>query len=312
MHTPTTLLNRLLSRGKFRHLQVLLQLAELGSVQRTAQAIGMTQSSVTQTLAYVEQLLEVRLFDRHARGVRPTLACTDLLPVARQLMLGLADGAAVLAARRNRGEGYVRVIASASALHGLLLDALPPFSQQHPGIQVHLWEAEGDDQLLAIARQEVDLAVCREPAVPPQGWSFEALRPDSFVVVCRAQHPLAGVRTPSWKVLGAHRWLVLPTGLAARQRFDEMAQRFAAAPELHPLVTRAAPMLWRLLLQEDLLALLPHNLARPMLVAGTLVSLCAGPPPALAPLGLLSPVVQPSAAALRLQAFLQQQARTGA
>ena len=38
----SVLLSRLLARGKFRHLQVLLRLAELGSVQRTADAIGVT------------------------------------------------------------------------------------------------------------------------------------------------------------------------------------------------------------------------------------------------------------------------------
>ena len=48
--SATVLLNRLLARGKFRHVQALLRLAELGSVQRAADAIGVTQSSVTQTL----------------------------------------------------------------------------------------------------------------------------------------------------------------------------------------------------------------------------------------------------------------------
>jgi len=137
----STLLNRLLSRGKFRHVQVLLQLAELGSVQRTADAIGMTQSAVTQTLAYLERLLDVRLFERHARGVRPTPACTDLLPVARQLMLGMADVAGAVDARRRQGLGFVRVLASVSAIHGVLVDALPAFAQAQPAIRVQLAEA---------------------------------------------------------------------------------------------------------------------------------------------------------------------------
>jgi len=49
-------------RGKFRHIQVLLKLAELGSIQRTAESIGITQSAVTQTLAYLEEMLETPLF----------------------------------------------------------------------------------------------------------------------------------------------------------------------------------------------------------------------------------------------------------
>eukprot|EP01041_Mallomonas_annulata_P030950 gene30950-53179_t len=99
--SASALLQRLLARGKFRHLQVLLRLAELGSVQRTADAIGMTQSAITQTLAYVEALLEVRLFQRHARGVRPTAICSDLLPVARQLLQGVAQGAEIVAVHQG-------------------------------------------------------------------------------------------------------------------------------------------------------------------------------------------------------------------
>ncbi len=300
MQTPSALLNRLLARGKFRHIQVLLYLAELGSVQRTAQAIGMTQSSVTQTLAYPESLLDIRLFDRHARGVRPTAACADLLPVARQLLLGLADGAAALAARQNQGEGYVRLIASASAVHGLLLDALPPFSERHPNIQVRLDEAEGEDQLLAIARGEVDLAICREPAVVPEGWMFEPLRGDRFVVVCRPGHPLARARAPSVKALSSHRWLLLPASLSARRRFDELAERFPAMPATYPIVTRSAPMLWQLLQQQDLLALLPLNLVRPLIDVGRLVHLRGGDAHPLAPIGALRPVGGLGAAAARL------------
>ena len=81
--TATVLLHRLVARGKFRHIQVLLKLAELGSVQRAAEAIGLTQSSVTQTLAYLESLLGTRLFTRHARGVMPTPLASQLVPVAR-------------------------------------------------------------------------------------------------------------------------------------------------------------------------------------------------------------------------------------
>ncbi len=306
MTTSSALLHRLLARGKFRHLQVLLQLAELGSVQRTAEAIGMTQSSVTQTLAYLEQLLDTRLFDRHARGVRPTPACTDLLPVARQLMLGLNSGAEVLAARQNQGAGSVRMIGSAAAIHGLLMDALPRFSQAHPAIQVHLEEMEGEDQLLAVSRGAVDLAVCRQPAVVPQGWRFDPLREDGLVVVGRAGHPLATARRPDWADLAAQAWLLLPTGLAARRAFDDLTAHFPTPPRAHPVVTRSPPMLWWLLLRQDLLALLPLNLARPMLSTGQLVPVpVPGPTPGLAPIGILRPTDGLGAAAMQLCDFLQ-------
>lgn len=313
MTTSSALLHRLLARGKFRHLQVLLQLAELGSVQRTAQAIGMTQSSVTQTLAYLEQLLDTRLFDRHARGVRPTSACTDLLPVARQLMLGLHRGAEVLVARQNQGAGSVRMIGSAAAIHGLLMEALPRFSQAHPAIQVNLDESEGEDQLLAVSRGAVDLAVCRQPAVVPEGWRFEPLQDDGFVVVCRADHPLARARRPGWAELAAQTWLLLPAGLAARRVFDDMTVHFPTPARGYPVVTRSAPMLWWLLLGQNLLALLPLNLARPMLSAGQLATVrVVGAAPALAAIGILRPTHGLGTAATQLCEFLHSAAPSAA
>jgi DNA-binding transcriptional LysR family regulator len=304
-HTATALLNRLLARGKFRHVQVILLLAELGSVQRTADAIGMTQSSVTQTLAYLENLLEVRLFERHARGVRATPACTDLLPVARQLMLGVADSAQIITARQQQGEGLVRVIASASATNGLLVDTLPEFSDQHPGIQVHLAEAEGEDQLLAVARGEVDLVVCRRPPVVPQGWEFHPLREDRFVIVCRAGHPLGRAKTLKWSDAANATWLLLPAGVAARQRFDELTREFPQPPRSYPVVTRSLPLLWSLLRRRSLLALLPLNLARPLLDERELLELRIGDPVHIEPIGLLQPVAGMGAAASRLGEFLR-------
>ena len=304
MYSASALIQRLLVRGKFRHLQVLLQLAELGSVQRTADAIGTTQSSVTQTLAYIEGLLEVQLFYRHARGVRPTPACSDLLPVLRQLMAGVADAAEIISARQHQGEGTVRLVASVAAINGLLLEKLPEFGVRHPTIQVQLRELEGEDQLLAIGRGEVDLVACRRPSVIPKGWEFRALREDRLAVLCRADHPLANARKVGWKRLAEHTWAVLPAGYAVRTRFDTFAGQFPNEPRTFPVITRSLPILWKLLLTCDLLVLVPMTLARPLLDAGDLAEVRLGVSMEMDPIGLLQPTAGMGNAALRLGTYL--------
>jgi DNA-binding transcriptional LysR family regulator len=285
----TPLLNRLLARGKFRHLQVLLKLAELGGVQRTAEALGMTQSSITQTLAYVENLLETQLFQRHARGVRPTPACLDLLPVARQMMLGLAEGAEIVAARTSQGRTSIRMAASAAAAMGLLVRHLPSFHARHPGIEVLLREAERDDLLLLIARGEVDLVSCRRPGVLPEGWTFMPLVEDPLLVVCRPDHPLARARRVSWSQLGRHAWLLTPSGSTVRERFDQLAVRFVDTPVCHPLITRSLPALGTILQQESLLSLLPLSIIRHQIESGELIALPTREGGMIDPLGLLHP-----------------------
>lgn len=300
------MLNRLLARGKFRHLQVLLRVAELGSVQRAAEAIGVTQSSVTQTLAYLEALVDAPLFRRHARGMTPTPLCVDLLPVARQVLMGLAEGADVLQARRRRGGGVLRLLASAAGLHSLLLDALPAFHRLHPGVQVNLREAEGEDQLLALVRGELDLVVCRQPAAVPEGWVFEPLLQDQFVVACAPDHPLLRQRRITWPLLGRKTWLLAPAETAARLRFDEIAPRLGTPLNTHPLVTRVFSATVATLQRDGVLALLPMGFVRHAVASGQLGCVPTPTPLPLPPIGLLRPSDGGGDAAERLQAVLRQ------
>jgi DNA-binding transcriptional LysR family regulator len=301
--TASTLLNRLLIRGKFRHVQVLLKIAELGSVQRTAEAIGLTQSSVTQALAYIERLLESELFTRHARGVRPTATCLALLPVAHQVMQGIEDWAEVVASRHRRGEGIVRLVASAAALN-MLTDALVQFSDRLPSIEVQIREAEGDDQLLAVARQQVDLVACRRPSVIPEGWQFRPLLEDEVVIVCSAEHPLARSRKVDEAALAAQLWVMVPSGTTARERFDEFIARLPALPRTHSLITRNGTLLARLLHQRGALSMLPLSFVRDFIQQGELALVKMRDAQPMLPMGLLHQEPGMSGATTKLFDFL--------
>jgi DNA-binding transcriptional LysR family regulator len=303
--TASILLNRLLVRGKFRHIQVLLKMTELGSVQKTADAIGLTQSSVTQALAYLEALLETQLFTRHARGVRPTATCIDLLPVARQVMQGLVEGAEVISARHRDGRGIVRFVTSVGALN-MLTNALLQFSQRLPSIEVHVREAEGEDQLLAIARQEADLVACRRPSVIPEGWQFLPLLNDEVVIVCSADHPLARSRRFDEAALAAQLWVMLPSGMAARERFDEFVSKLPVMSRTHPLITRNGTLLVRVLQQRKALTMLPLSFVRDFVEQGQLAVVKVGDAHPILPMGLLHQQAGMGEATAELFNFLSQ------
>jgi DNA-binding transcriptional LysR family regulator len=161
----------------------------------------MTQPGVTQILADLEHLLEVTLFHRHARGVLPTQACQDLLPMARQCLLGLSASAEAIADRTTLGQGVVRIKSSTAGINGLLVNAIPRLNEKFPGIQLHIHEAEVNDQFAAISKGEIELGVCRQPAQCPIGWHFEALKADEFVVVCNPSHRLAKKNKVTWQDL---------------------------------------------------------------------------------------------------------------
>ena len=304
--SASALFQRLLARGKFRHIQVLLQLAELGSVQRTADAIGMTQSAVTQTLAYLERLLEAKLFQRHARGVRPTAVCSALLPVARQLMGGMAQGAEILAIHHGAGQQTVRLVASAAAINGMLVQSLSLLQDSVAGVDVLLREAEGEDLLLAITRGEVDLVACRRPSEAPEGWTFKPLLQDRLVVVCGPTHPLTLEKQLVWAALGREDWLLMPAGTAARAQFDALADQFEEQPRTYPLISRVlSPITW-LLRERHLLSLLPLSVVRHLVDAGELAVLPIHDAGDMEPLGLMQPQQGMGSAAARFAEYLQE------
>lgn len=301
----STLINRLLTRGKFRHVQLLLKLTELGSIQRTAEAIGMTQSAATQMLAGLEQLLGVSLFERHARGVRPTASCLDVLPAARQMLLGIAETAELIVARHGTDKGVVRLLASAAATHGLLLSALPVYIATAPRVQVQLREAENDDLLLAIARGEVDLVACRRPQVIPEGWAFHVLREDNLCVVAHASHRLARRQRLKWGDVQAETWLLSPAGSIAREAFDALSTVFTTQARTYQVVTRVAAVLCDLMRREQLLSLLPYSFVRHFVERGELRVLPLPGKRLVEPIGLLAPNEGMREAPLSLFEFLR-------
>ena len=292
MHPPapaTVLRNRLLSRARLRHLHLFVKVAELQTLKRAAEAVGITQPSATLALADLEQLLACPLFLRHAHGMTPTQAGELLLPLARR-MLGLVDETATRAAEIAQGAvGVVRVAAISAAIGSHLGQALPAFARGRPDVLVELIEADASRQNGLVAQGEVDCAICRHPPVLPSGWSFTPLWPDRFCIVAGTSHPLATKRRVTMADLLAHTWLVAPSSIAARGVFDAFFADQPQAVRHYSVVSASTTMLWMLLQQEPLLSLVPMSVMQCFLEAGQLAQIAWAPEMPFDPIGLLAP-----------------------
>lgn len=294
-----------MAKARFRHFEVLVRLTELGSVKRTADSIGMTQPGVTQLLADLEELLEVKLFHRHARGVMPTQACQDLLPMARQCLLGLSTSAEAIADRSTLGQGVVRIKASTAGINGLLVEALPALNEKFPGIQLHIHEAELNEQFASISNGDMELGVCRQPAQCPAGWQFQALMADEFVVVCNTTHRLATKSKVTWKDLIQETWVLSPIGSAAREKFEALSELHKFTPNTCHVITRVSSMTWAMMQQRPLLTLVPASVFQQLKNAKQLTTLQLKEKLPFDPLGLLLPEKDISIATQSVASFLE-------
>ena len=69
---PEEVVRKLGSRLKMRHLMLLLQIEQHGSLTRVAEQMATSQPAVTNALSELESMFGVPLFERSARGMTPT------------------------------------------------------------------------------------------------------------------------------------------------------------------------------------------------------------------------------------------------
>jgi len=284
--SASTLLNRLTAKAKFRHMLVLVKLAELGSMRRAASAVSMTQPAVSQLVMELESLLETQLFFRHARGVRPTEVTKELLPIARRALQALEDGAERISSRLQRQSGIVRVSASPAAINGLVQGAITSFPQRYPDVQIQIVESHSSDPLLAVSEDTADVILTREPQVVPKEWVFRSFMEDALIIVGGAGHGLAGRAEISPEELGQQTWLTNRVGSVARDYLEDMTQRYGWDGDRRCFVTAHIPDLTlRMLISGLYLAIIPRSVAQPWLNDGTAVQICPELSTTLPPLG---------------------------
>lgn len=189
-------------------LRSLIAVAEAGSVTAAAEAVGVTQSGMSQALAALEESLGVKLLVRRRHGVELT-AFGD-----RALVHARAAAAHLDAIRREAAEamgeesGAIRIAAFPSVFATVLPPLLRRFRSRHPGIEVVALETDDREVMAWLEAGTVDLGVVLNP--PADGDAI-LIGQDAWVGVLPAGHPLAGRRTLSLAALAAEPF-VLATG----------------------------------------------------------------------------------------------------
>lgn len=170
---------------ELRHLAALRAIAETGTFAGGADALGYSQSAISQQIAALERITESKLLNRRP-GHRPI----GLTPAGRVLlrhgeaMLQRAQAArADLAAVAHGSAGTLRVGTYPSVGAHLLPTLLVDFSADWPQVEIELHESNRDLELLArLEDGELDLVLCMLP--PPDGpFVSVQLLSDPYVLV---------------------------------------------------------------------------------------------------------------------------------
>ncbi|MEU4191643.1 LysR family transcriptional regulator [Kribbella sp. NPDC026611] len=177
-------------------LRVVLEVARTGSFSAAAGRLGYTQSAVSRQIAATEKVAGTPLFERHARGVRPTAAGEVLVRHAAKVIDGVDAAGQALAGLRDRLAGRLVVGGFPTVTAVLLPRAIARLARVHPGLQIRLYEGSTPAQLAALRRGRLEVAIVAVgeglPAYDLKGLSRTELRSGRGAGVAVAEsHPLA-------------------------------------------------------------------------------------------------------------------------
>lgn len=180
---------------ELRHLAALEAVAREGSFGRAADALGYTQSAISQQIATLERIVGERLVERPGgpRRISLTEAGRLLLRHAEAVTARLEAAHADLVALHDGEAGTLRVGIYQSVGARILPALMQRFIADWPGVDLHLVEVNSDsepDIVGRIERGELDLAFWVMPLGEGPLAGVELLR-DEYVLVVPASSELA-------------------------------------------------------------------------------------------------------------------------
>jgi molybdate transport repressor ModE-like protein len=175
---------------ELRALDVLLSVAQLGSLGAAAREHGISQPAASSRVRYMERLLGVALVARAPSGAQLTSAGALVADWARPVVDSAQAMQAGIEALRAERSGRLAVAASMTAAEYLLPGWIAALHEQDPALAVSLRLANSTDVAEDVLGARTDLGFIEGPRVPG-GLASRVVARDRLEVVVAPGHPWA-------------------------------------------------------------------------------------------------------------------------
>ena len=206
-----------------RNLQIFVTVAELGKMTEAARVLYITQSSVSQAIASIEQEYGVVLFERLSRGIFLTDAGKELLNYARGYFSVKSDMEEFLLSQGERQALKIgaTITVGTCVISPLLLKLKAENKQLNA--QVLVENTHGLEGKLL--KNEIDVALVEGKITNPELVTRHAID-DRMVLICPNGHRFSGREEVMAAVLGDDPFILREKGSGTRTQFEtEMANK---------------------------------------------------------------------------------------
>ena len=205
--------NQIGKRLRLRDLHVLFVVAERGSMAKAAGELGITQPSVSDVIANLENALGARLFDRTSHGVEPTIYGHALLKRGLAAFDELKQGVKDIEFLSDPSSGELNIGCN-EAFASILTPIIVPFFRKYPRVTIRMDPSHNTGpQLPALRNRQCDLVVRHFQSSllennPAEELNVEILLNDRLVVAAGLRSPWARRRKIDLAELIEEPWIL--------------------------------------------------------------------------------------------------------
>ncbi|MDL5593693.1 transcriptional regulator CynR [Bacillus subtilis] len=243
-----------------RHLRYLLAVADHGGFTRAAEALHVSQPTLSQQIRQLEESLGVDLFDRTSRSVKPTDAGEAYIECARRVLVELEAGKRALHDVKDLSRGSLRLAMTPTFMAYLVGPLVRDYVARYPGIHLEIFELSMDDIEAGLADDSLDIAIAFTPVRNPDIECIPAFVETLGVMVGR-KHPLYDsslVLSPN--DIAQLDFALLAPGYITRVSVDEYFRQHGITPKVQIEVNSVSTLL-EVIRHAPLATMLPEAIA---------------------------------------------------
>lgn len=231
----------------FRQLQTFQEAAKYGNFSDAARKLHLTQSAVSHQIKALEQIMGIKLYERHRRGIVLTEQGKEILNHINRIMARVKDMEECLNALRGGFVGNISIAAHRGIIQYKLPKIIKLFRKSYPPMGILLSNKFVDDEITSmVTAGSADFGIVTSWSDHGDLVYKEFLSYDMFLCV-QPEHPYARLKPEdpelSCDEVAAEPLLLFEPGTTIRRRIERIFEKEGL--DCNPVVETGGAMILR-------------------------------------------------------------------
>lgn len=217
-------------------LEALTELAYVGNMRRAAEALGVSQSTLSDVITRLETAYGAPLFDRDRRGSHPTVYGKVVIEAAAQALRLMDEAHREIGLIKGSASGRLAIGAEAGLIEPYLTEAIGRGMRRYPSLRFRVQALDSSTLAQELREKRIDFFFGVRPDVPTAGMLLREIGIIHAQPFVRPDHPLttAGPLTLARIMVypivqgPGPRWFIRRIGDEVRNEAGDGARRDAA------------------------------------------------------------------------------------